>query len=44
VTPQELLATMYRSLGIAPGQMATEISRQPPALFDDADAIDELFT
>jgi uncharacterized protein (DUF1501 family) len=44
VTPQELLATMYRSLGIAPREMAAEITGPPRAPFDDADAIEELFT
>jgi hypothetical protein len=44
VTPQELLATMYRSLGILPGESVPNASDHPLALLDGANPIEELFS
>ncbi len=44
VSPQELLATMYRSVGISPGQYLTSASGETFALLDGAEPIEELFS
>jgi hypothetical protein len=44
VTPQEILATMYRSLGMSSQQSLTGGSGEPIPLLDGAEAIEELFT
>jgi uncharacterized protein (DUF1501 family) len=44
VTPQEILATMYRSLGISSRQSLPDFSGEPLALAADARPVEELFT
>jgi hypothetical protein len=44
VTPQELLATMYRSLGISQGGVVQDSSEKSLAVLDGAEAIEELFS
>jgi hypothetical protein len=44
VSPQDLLATMYQSLGLSPAQSLPGTCGEPLTLVDDARPIEELFT
>jgi hypothetical protein len=43
IGPNDVLATLYKHLGIEPHQNAVNLSGRPIPLMDDGRAIDELF-